>query len=79
MGRRLGELTKDNTKCMLKVNGMRLIDRTLDCLAALNLNRVVIVVGYNGDKVVEYVGNNYKGTDIVYVNNPIYDKTNNIY
>lgn len=64
---------------MLKVNGMRLIDRTLDCLAALNLNRVVIVVGYNGDKVVEYVGNNYKGTDIVYVNNPIYDKTNNIY
>ncbi len=79
MGRRLGELTKDNTKCMLKVNGMRLIDRTLDCLAALNLNRVVIVVGYNGDKVVEYVGNNYKGTDIVYVNNPVYDKTNNIY
>ena len=79
MGRRLGELTKDNTKCMLKVNGMRLIDRTLDCLSALNLNRVVIVVGYNGDKVVEYVGNNYKGTDIVYVNNPIYDKTNNIY
>ena len=79
MGRRLGELTKDNTKCMLKVNGMRLIDRTLDCLAALNLNRVVIVVGYNGDKVVEYVGNNYKGTEIVYVNNPIYDKTNNIY
>ena len=79
MGRRLGELTKDNTKCMLKVNGMRLIDRTLACLAALNLNRVVIVVGYNGDKVVEYVGNNYKGTDIVYVNNPIYDKTNNIY
>ena len=64
---------------MLKVNGMRLIDRTLDCLAALNLNRVVIVVGYNGDKVVEYVGNNYKGTDIVYVNNPVYDKTNNIY
>ncbi len=28
---------------------------------------------------MEYVGNNYKGTDIVYVNNPIYDKTNNIY
>ncbi len=28
MGRRLGELTKDNTKCMLKVNGMRLIDRS---------------------------------------------------
>ncbi|MCR5192227.1 MAG: aminotransferase class I/II-fold pyridoxal phosphate-dependent enzyme [Bacteroidales bacterium] len=79
MGRRLGELTKDNTKCMLKVNGIRLIDRTLDCLSVLNLKRVVIVVGYNGDKVIDYVGNNYKGTEIVYVDNPIYDKTNNIY
>ena len=79
MGRRLGELTKDNTKCMLKVNGIRLIDRTLDSLSVLHLKRVVIVVGYNGDKVKQYIGNNYKGMEIMYVDNPIYDKTNNIY
>ena len=36
MGKRLGELTKDNTKCMLEVNGIRLIDRTLDSLSELN-------------------------------------------
>ncbi len=79
MGRRLGELTKDNTKCMLEVNGIRLIDRTLESLSQLQLNRVVIVVGYNGAKVKQYLGNSYKGMEIVYVDNPVYDKTNNIY
>ncbi len=79
MGRRLGELTKDNTKCMLEVNGIRLIDRTLDSLASLELSRIVIVVGYNGDKVKQYVGIEHKGVKIVYVDNEIYNKTNNIY
>ena len=79
MGRRLGELTRDNTKCMLEVNGIRLIDRTLDSLASLGLSRIVIVVGYNGEKVKQYVGTSHKGVEIVYVDNAVYDKTNNIY
>ncbi len=79
MGRRLGELTGDNTKCMLEVNGVRLIDRALACLSELNLSRVVLVVGYKSENVKRYVGNNYKGMEVVYVDNPIYDKTNNIY
>ena len=29
MGRRLGKYTEENTKCMLEVNGVRLIDRLL--------------------------------------------------
>ena len=57
MGRRLGELTGDNTKCMLKVNGVRLIDRALDCLSSIGLSRIILVVGYKGDNVKEYVGN----------------------
>lgn len=80
MGRRLGEYTKDNTKCMLPVNGVRLIDRVLSKLGKLNLNRVVIVVGYEGKKLIDYIGNRYDDVlRIEYVNNPIYDKTNNIY
>ena len=80
MGRRLGEYTKDNTKCMLPVNGVRLIDRTLDQLAELDLNRVVIVVGYQAQNLIDYIGNRYDDRlKIEYVENPIYDKTNNIY
>lgn len=80
MGKRLGEYTKENTKCMVQVNGVRLIDRVLTQLSTLNLSRVVIVVGYEGQKLVDHIGNNYNGKlKIEYVNNPIYDKTNNIY
>ncbi len=79
MGRRLGELTGDNTKCMLEVNGVKLIDRALECLSEHNLSRIILVVGYKRENVKAYVGNSYKGIDVVYVDNPIYDKTNNIY
>ena len=80
MGRRLGEYTKDNTKCMLPVNGVRLIDRTLGQLSKLDLKRVVIVVGYQGQNLIDYIGNRYDDQlKIEFVNNPDYDKTNNIY
>ena len=79
MGRRLGELTGDNTKCMLEVNGVKLIDRALECLAECHVSRIVMVVGYKRENVKHYLGNNYKNIEIVYVDNPIYDKTNNIY
>lgn len=79
MGKRLGEYTHDNTKCMLVVNGVRLIDRTLASLYSVGVNRVVLVVGYKGQNVKDYVGSEYKGIPIEYVDNPIYDKTNNIY
>ena len=79
MGKRLGEYTKNNTKCMVPVNGTPLIDRALSQLSRLSLNRVVIVVGYEGKKLMGYLGTEYHGLKIEYVNNPVYDKTNNIY
>ena len=79
MGRRLGELTNDNTKCMLEVNGTRLINRTLDALSDIGISRVVLVVGYKAENVKRWVGDKYKDIDIVYVENSVYDKTNNIY
>ena len=80
MGRRLGELTKENTNCMVPVNGVRFIDRLLGQLSQLNLNRVIIVVGYQGQKLMDYIGHRYDGKlKIEFADNPIYDKTNNIY
>ena len=80
MGRRLGDYTKDNTKCMVPVNGVRLIDRLLGQLAKQKLQRVVIVVGYKGKELREYIDNRYDGQlNIEFAENPVYDKTNNIY
>lgn len=80
MGRRLGELTKNNTKCMVPVNGVALIDRLLGQLAKEQLQRVIIVVGYKGKELIDFIGSRYDGQlNIEYADNPIYDKTNNIY
>lgn len=79
MGKRLGEYTHNNTKCMLEVNGIRLIDRALAALKEVKVSKVVLVVGYKGQNVKDYVGSSYKNIPIEYVDNPIYDKTNNIY
>lgn len=79
MGKRLKELTQDNTKCMVKVNGVSLIDRMLHQLDNLHLSRIVIVVGYEGEKLIDYIKTLGIQTPICFVDNPIYDKTNNIY
>jgi len=79
MGKRLKALTRDNTKCMVPVNGVTLIERMLRQIDARNFSRVVLVVGYEGQKLVDYVNTLNIGTEIVIVENSIYDKTNNIY
>lgn len=79
MGKRLQELTKDNTKCMVKVNGVTMIERCLRILDKKNLSRIVIVIGYKGENLKEYVESLNIKTPVCYVNNFVYDKTNNIY
>lgn len=79
MGKRLKEYTQNNTKCMVKVNGVTLIDRMLHQLEKYHLSHIVIVVGYEGKKLIEYIGSLDIKTPITYINNPIYYKTNNIY
>ena len=80
MGRRLGDYTKDNTKCMVKVNGVRLIDRMLSQMSGLGLSRIVVVAGYKGEALKRHIRSTYVGnTPVEYVDNPVYDRTNNIY
>lgn len=79
MGKRLKELTKNNTKCMVKVNGVSLIERMLRQLENKHLSKIVIVVGYEGQKLIDFIGTLNIKTPIVYVDNQIYDRTNNIY
>lgn len=79
MGKRLKDLTKDKTKCMVTVNGMTLIERMLNQLDSLDINKIIIVVGYYSDKLIQFVDTLKINTPIEFVFNNIYDKTNNIY
>jgi len=78
-GSRLGKYTKDNTKCMLEINGKRLIDYTIENLKKVGIDKLIMVVGYKKENVINYLGNEYKGVKIEYIENPKYNTTNNIY
>lgn len=79
MGRRLKDLTQECTKCMVKVNGISLADRLLHQLESCKLSRIVIVVGYESQKLMSYISTLGIKTPIIYIDNPYYATTNNIY
>ena len=79
MGKRLKQLTRNNTKCMVKVGGVPLINRTLRQLDSLDLSRIIIVTGYEGQKLRDHIATLDVKTPVCFIDNPIYDKTNNIY
>lgn len=79
LGSRLGELTKECTKCMAKINGITLIERMLRQLDRYGMDRIIIVTGYKGDILKDYVQNLGINTPVVFVDNSDYRHTNNIY
>lgn len=84
MGKRLGKYTSDNTKCMLKINGKTLIERAIEALVDAGVHKLIIVVGYKGENVKQFLLQDCKNPkikkiELVFIDNPIYDKTNNIY
>ena len=79
MGKRLKEYTKNNTKCMVEVCGETLIERMLRQLEQRAFSRVIIVVGYKGAALKEFVEGLQISLPVEYVENPDFDKTNNIY
>lgn len=84
MGKRLGKYTAGNTKCMLNVNGKTLIERAIEALLDADINKLVLVLGYKGGNVKKYLleectNPRIKEMELVFVDNNVYDKTNNIY
>lgn len=79
MGNRLGTETAHKTKAMVEVNGKTLIERSLDIALEHPIERIILVVGYQKEKLKNLLGESYKGVEIVYVENNDYATTNNIY
>ncbi len=79
VGRRLGELTRDRTKCMVEVHGRTLLERSLDALVDHGVDRIAIVVGYQAQGVRDVLGHEHRGVPVTYVENVDYATTNNIY
>ncbi len=71
-------LTVDVPKCLVEVNGVPILFRSLRALAAAGVTEAVIVVGYQAAQVRRRVGHTFAGISIQYVDAPAFDTTNNI-
>ena len=84
MGKRLGRFTHDNTKCMLRIQDKTLIERATEALLEAGVNKFVIVTGYKSDNLRRFILEECKNPcmkkmHFEFIENSIYDKTNNIY
>ena len=80
LGKRLAKYTKNNTKCMVDVAGEKLIDHAIKAIKNANIKKFVIVLGYKGENLKNYILEKHQGElEFVFINNEVYATTNNIY
>ena len=78
-GRRLQPITNTIPKCMVEVHGKPLLLNHLEKALKYKPDRIVIITGHKADYIRNAVGSSYMGVEVVYVDNPDYETTNNIY
>lgn len=79
MGRRLQKYTKDQTKCMLRIADKTLLETACDALKAAGISKMILVVGYKGQDLINYATTSIKDMEFEFVVNEDYSITNNIY
>lgn len=79
LGKRLKPLTDKMPKSLIEVNGKPILINILDHLSDRDIHEVLLVVGDKKDMIINSVGHYYKNMKITYIENPIFDKTNNVY
>lgn len=75
LGHRLAPVSFKIPKPMVKVNGKRLIDNMIDALLAAGIDDITVVRGYKKEQFDALLD---KYPDIKFIDNPIYNESNNI-
>ena len=74
-GSRMAPVTLDTPKPLVKVNGVRIIDTLLDALIAKGIDNITLVVGYKKEQFNQLLE---KYPTLKFIDNPIYNESNNI-
>lgn len=78
-GRRLGRYTNNQTKCMVEVAGKTLLEHTVEALVFAGIKKMVMVIGYEGDKLVDFIKEKKFPIEFEFIRSEDYATTNNIY
>jgi len=62
MGSRMGHLTKNTPKPLLKIGNQTLLEMQLNKLIQAGINQLLINVSYLGDQIIEFVSDKYKNS-----------------
>ncbi len=74
-GTRLVPITFNTPKPLVRVHGVRIIDRLIDACLEAGINEIIIVRGYLGELFDQLL---YKYPMIKFLENPVYNEANNI-
>ena len=74
-GSRLVPITLNTPKPLVRVKGVRIIDTLLDAVCAAGIEEIIIVRGYLGEQFDQL---KYKYPKIKFLENPLYNESNNI-
>ena len=74
-GSRLVPITLNTPKPLVRVKGVRIIDTLLDAVCAAGIDEIIIVRGYLGEQFDQL---KYKYPKIQFLENPLYNESNNI-
>lgn len=77
LGSRLRPITNEVPKCMVPVNGIRIIDKQIDNLLSNGVNEIYVVDGYKAEVLSGHLKERYPQVHIV--SNPRFSETNNMY
>lgn len=78
-GSRLFPLTKESPKCLTLVNEKSILERLVNSLKKQGFKRLVVVTGFQKNRIIEFLGTKSGNLNIEYIHSPLYKTTNNIY
>ena len=80
MAKRLRPLTDERPKCLLTVGSRTLLQRTFDAMIAAGISEFVVVTGYRGEMIRDFLLNTYPASlTFHFLHNADYEHNNNIY
>ena len=78
-GTRISKHTENTPKTLLKVGGKPILQHIVDRVLANNVKDFVIIIGYQKEKIIEFLKTTYPEVNFKFIENEVYLKTNTLY